>query len=100
MKTKRIVYVLLLAIVTSLSVEAKKVQLKYVLEEGMEFTFELVTSQDIAQEVMGQAQNSGTEISQVLAYKVLMVNADGNYRISMKINRLKMKTVSYNSNNC
>ncbi|MBT5425718.1 MAG: hypothetical protein HOK84_05955, partial [Bacteroidetes bacterium] len=94
MKTKRIVYVLLLAIVTSLSVEAKKVQLKYVLEEGMEFTFELVTSQDIAQEVMGQAQNSGTEISQVLAYKVLMVNADGNYRISMKINRLKMKTVS------
>jgi hypothetical protein len=94
MKTKRIVYVLLLAIVTSLSVEAKKVQLKYVLEEGMEFTFEVVTSQDIAQEIMGQAQNSGTEISQVVAYKVLMVNPDGNYRISMKINRLKMKTVS------
>ena len=81
-------------ILISFGAEAKKVDLKYQLKAGMTISYESVITQEIAQEVMGQAQNTDSETKQTITFKVIEVGEDGNYRISREIAKLAIKMSS------
>ncbi|MCD6346071.1 MAG: hypothetical protein J7L96_01495, partial [Bacteroidales bacterium] len=58
MRIFKIWFALSLVLATSMSLQAKKVRLKYNFEKGTVFNCEYVVTQDITQEVMGQSQST------------------------------------------
>ncbi len=90
MRTIKATFLLLLAMTLSMAVQAKKVKLCYSLEKGSEVSFELRSTQEIAQEVMGQSRSNGTSQVMVVKFKVLDLTPKGNYLISRSITKAKI----------
>jgi len=90
MKTIKIALVLLLSITFSMTVQAKKVNLRYTLEKGFEVSFKLTSVQEIVQELMGQSQSTQNKQILFVTFKVLDVDQDGNYTMSRLIPRVKI----------
>jgi hypothetical protein len=90
MKKLRILLVLAVAIITSATVQAKKVELKYNLNIGQEIVFSHTLKQELAQEVMGQLQAMENLMVSKYKFKVLEVRADGNFLIEEKVIAMKL----------
>lgn len=90
MKTIKAALVVFFAITFSLALQAKKVELRYTLEKGFEISFELTSTQEIAQEVMGQSQSTQTSQVMVTKFKVMEITPDGNYLMTRVIIKVKI----------
>lgn len=82
MKTTRILFVITLVLSIGIQAEAKKIKLKYLLNTGDQFKYEMSILQDIAQEVMGQSQTTTIASSMTYGFNVVGVTPDGDYKIS------------------
>jgi len=91
MKNLKILLFVLMALPTSLSVHAKKVQLIYKLGTGTEFSIILTQNQEITQEVMEQRQVITNEMVTKYMFKVLEKTREGNYIIEEKTGAIKLK---------
>lgn len=96
MKTIKAALVLFFAMTFSLAMQAKKVELRYTLEKGFEISFELTSTQEIAQEVMGQSQSTQTSQVMVMKFKVLDITSDGNFLLTRTIAKVKIVVSSPN----
>ena len=90
-------------IMTSVSVQAKKVLLKYDLEPGTEFSFIVSHEQEIVQDLMGQFVVTESFTETRFLIKVLEKLEDGSYVLVQQEEALKLeikndfKNISYNS---
>ncbi len=84
-KKLRIILILIIVVMTSMTVQAKKVELKYNLEKGQEFFVSHTLNQELAQEFMGQSLVMDNLMITKYKFKVLEVKADGNFLIEQKV---------------
>lgn len=94
MKTTRILFIMAIALSVAFQAEAKKVKLQYQFKAGDQFKYELNLSQDISQEVNGQATNSTVANSHTYAFKVIEVDAAGNFIMNGSLVAVTMSTTS------
>jgi len=94
MKTTRILFVVALALTVAWQAEAKKVPMKYQLKAGDKFQYEMSTSQDIAQEVMGQSQGSAVGTSATYEFKVVEAKTDGSYTMTAALVAYSLSTTT------
>jgi len=91
MKKLQVLVLLFSVLFSANAVHAKKVILKYKLEKGAEFTLVHTMEQEITQEVMGQSQVIESIYSTRYVFKVLKIDADGNYLIEEQVDGMTMK---------
>ncbi|MCK5821358.1 MAG: hypothetical protein KAH17_05715 [Bacteroidales bacterium] len=94
MKTIKTVLIVIFALTVSTTIQAKKVRLHYALEKGFEISFELSSTQEIAQELMGQSQMAGNKQVMAITYKVLDITSEGNYQMMRVITKVKILLTS------
>ncbi len=94
MKTTRILFLMAVVLSVALQAEAKKVKLQYQLKTGDEFKYEMTTNQDIAQEVMGQSQNSTVNTSMTYAFKVLGSTPAGDFLMQASLFAYSLSTAT------
>ena len=94
MKTTRILLVMVLILSAALQAEAKNVKLKYKLKAGDQFKYEISMSQEIGQEVMGQAQNSIVNTAATYGFKVTEVNPAGDFLMNVAMVAFSMSSTS------
>lgn len=90
MKNLKLILIVFIAGAVSLTLEAKKIDLKYNLEKGSELLFEFSTIQVIGQEVMGQIQETNSDLIQTIKFHVKDINSEGNYVIEKTIVKYKI----------
>ena len=90
MKKVRILSILVIAVLSTAAVQAKKVELKYNLSVGQEMVISHSLKQEISQEVMGQSQVMENLMETKYNFKVLEVKTDGNFLIEQKVIAMKM----------
>jgi hypothetical protein len=92
MKTTKVLFMIALIISMGMQAEAKKVKLQYQLKTGDKFLVEKITTQDIAQEVMGQTQSTTSNIGMTYEFNVIGSNADGGANLSVALVECSMLT--------
>lgn len=85
MKTTRILFVMALILSVAVQAEAKKVKLQYQLKAGDQFKYEMIGSQDVAQDINGQSQNTAMSYSQVYEFKVTEVTPAGDFKLNVAL---------------
>lgn len=94
MKTTRILFVMALILSVAVQAEAKKVKLQYQLKAGDQFKYEIVVSQDIAQEFNGQSQSTPNSNSRAYEFKVTEVTPAGDFVINVAMVALAISTTT------
>lgn len=94
MKALRIILVMALAMFSAMQAEAKKVKLQYDLKAGDQFKYEIVVSQDIVQELMGQSQSTTTKSSHTYLYKVADVTPAGDFLMNISLVAFSLETTT------
>ncbi len=94
MKTSRILFIIALILSFGMQAEAKKVKLEYKLKAGDQFKYERSVTQDIVQEMMGQAQNTTAKTAMTYDFKVTEVTTTGDFVINVAMVAFLMETNS------
>lgn len=94
MKTTRILFVMALILSVAVQAEAKKVKLQYQLKAGDQFKYEIIDSQDVAQEVNGQSQNTAISNSHAYEFKVTEVTPAGDFVMNVAMVAFAMSTTT------
>jgi hypothetical protein len=94
MKATRILLILMLVLSAAMQAEAKKVKLTYQLKSGDEFKYELSLSQDIAQELNGQSQNTTVFTSMTYGFKVTEALPAGDYALNVALVGFSMSSAT------
>jgi hypothetical protein len=94
MKTTRILFVMALILSVAVQAEAKKVKLQYQLKAGDQFKYEIIDSQDVAQEINGQSQNTAISNSHAYEFKVTEVTPAGDFVMNVAMVSFAMSTTT------
>ncbi len=90
MKNLKVVLIVFIAGALSMSLQAKKVSLKYTLEKGSEMSYLVTQNQEIGQEMMGQMQEMTSDISNWVTLTVKDITPEGNYLMVKSLTRFKV----------
>jgi hypothetical protein len=88
--TRSLLLVVLMLGAVAYQAEAKKVNLKYQLKAGDEFSMVLSVGQEVTQDMMGQTQTQTVSTSITYHFKVLEALADGNFRLEGAMSEYSM----------
>ena len=90
MKNLKLILIIFIAGAVSLTLEAKKIDLKYNLKKGAEIKFEISTIQEMGQEMMGQFLETNSSLTQTIKFHVKDITPEGNYVIVKTIVKYKI----------